>query len=127
VASSAPDRLDHEVVDVFAPSPSGGNQVAVVLDAGPRTTAQGRPPAATVRLGRAPAGVLRQHRGTDVARPEVHPDARDRAVPDPVAPRALLPDPQGGRVTVAAGAATRAGVAGAVRPAAAGTIRVPAC
>ena len=40
VASSAPDRLDYEVVDVFAPRPFSGNQLAVVLDAGDLTTAQ---------------------------------------------------------------------------------------
>jgi trans-2,3-dihydro-3-hydroxyanthranilate isomerase len=314
VASSAPDRLDYEVVDVFAPWPFSGNQLAVVLDAGSLTTAQcqtlaaefgysestfvsaatdadhpgsgggptadhpgtgggptadyrvriftpqtelpfaGHPSVGTahtlVRLGRAPAGVLRQQCGVgvvdvevdadgarltggpvslrpgpdpaalaaavgladadatgrpahlvgcgiDFAQLEVHPDALDRAVPDPAALRALLPDLQGGisvlawdaaagrgtvrvfaagldwhedpatgsaalgtgiwlasvglagdgvtdyllaqgaavgrpselagRVTVAGGAATRVSVAGAVRPVAAGTIRVPAC
>jgi trans-2,3-dihydro-3-hydroxyanthranilate isomerase len=40
VPSSAPDRLDYEVVDVFAPRPFSGNQLAVVLDAGSLTTAQ---------------------------------------------------------------------------------------
>ncbi|WP_222265807.1 PhzF family phenazine biosynthesis protein [Modestobacter marinus] len=33
-------RLDYEVVDVFAPHPFSGNQLAVVLDAGDLTTAQ---------------------------------------------------------------------------------------
>ena len=303
MASSAPDRLAYEVVDVFAPRPFSGNQLAVVLDAGSLTTAQcqtlaaefgysestfvsaaadpaadhpgpgggpaadyrvriftpqtelpfaGHPSVGTahtlVRLGRAPAGVLRQECGVgvvevevdadgarltggpvslrpgpdpavlaaavgltgadvtgrpaslvgcgiDFAQLEVHPGALDRAVPDPVALRALLPDLQGGisllawdaaagrgtvrvfaagldwhedpatgsaalgtgiwlasvgmagdgvtdyllaqgaavgrpselagRVTVAGGAATRVSVAGAVRPVAAGTIRVP--
>ena len=40
MASSAPDRLTYEVVDVFAPRPFSGNQLAVVLDAGDLTTAQ---------------------------------------------------------------------------------------
>ncbi|RZU30446.1 PhzF family phenazine biosynthesis protein [Blastococcus saxobsidens] len=37
---SAPDLLDYEIVDVFAPHPFSGNQLAVVLDAGDLTTPQ---------------------------------------------------------------------------------------
>jgi trans-2,3-dihydro-3-hydroxyanthranilate isomerase len=193
VASSAPDRLDYEVVDVFAPRPFSGNQLAVVLDADDMTTAQcqtlaaefgysettfvsapgddtadyririftphtelpfaGHPSVGTahtlVRLGRAPAGVLRQECGAgtvavevhedgarltggpaslqpgpdvaalaaavgltaadvtgrpaplvgcgiDFAQLEVRRDALDRAVPDPIALRLLLPGVQGG-------------------------------
>jgi trans-2,3-dihydro-3-hydroxyanthranilate isomerase len=180
-------------VDVFAPRPFSGNQLAVVLDAGDLTTAQcqslaaefgysestfvsaptdetadyrvriftpqtelpfaGHPSVGTahtlVRLGRLPAGVLRQECGAgvvqvaveaygarltggtvslrpgpdvaalaaavglgpadvtgrpahlvgcgiDFAQLEVHPAALDRAVPDPVALSALLPGVQGG-------------------------------
>ena len=310
VASSAPDspspdRLDYEVVDVFAPRPFSGNQLAVVLDAGDLTTAQcqtlaaefgysettfvsapdasptdhpgpgggptadyririftpqtelpfaGHPSVGTahtlVRLGRSPAGVLRQQCGVgvvdvevdrdgarltggpvslrpgpapaalaaavgltaadvtgrpaflvgcgiDFAQLEVQPGALDRALPDPAALRVLLPGVQGGlsvivwdaaaargtvrvfaagldwsedpatgsaalgtgiwlaavglaadgvtdyaldqgaavgrpselagRVTVEGGAAVSVSVAGAVRPIASGTVRVPVC
>jgi trans-2,3-dihydro-3-hydroxyanthranilate isomerase len=40
VAAPGPDRLDYEVVDVFAPRPFSGNQLAVVLDADDLTTEQ---------------------------------------------------------------------------------------
>ncbi|WP_369131994.1 PhzF family phenazine biosynthesis protein [Modestobacter sp. I12A-02662] len=40
MATPADGRLDYEVVDVFAPHPFSGNQLAVVLDAGDLTTAQ---------------------------------------------------------------------------------------
>ncbi|WP_448613936.1 PhzF family phenazine biosynthesis protein [Modestobacter sp. URMC 112] len=206
MASSAPDRLDYEVVDVFAPRPFSGNQLAVVLDAGDLTTAQcqtlaaefgysestfvsrpdddaadyrvriftpqtelpfaGHPSVGTahtlVRLGRAPAGVLRQQCGVGVVDVEVDPDgarltggpvslrpgpdpaalaaavgltaadatgrpaplvgcgidfaqlevgrdALDRAVPDPAALRALLPDVQGGVSVIAWDAAAGRG------------------
>jgi trans-2,3-dihydro-3-hydroxyanthranilate isomerase len=305
VAAPVPDQLSYEVVDVFAPRPFSGNQLAVVLDAGDLTGEQcqalaaefgysestfvsaptdpdadhpgsaggpkadyrvriftphtelpfaGHPSVGTahtlVRLGRLPAGVLRQECGAgvvavevdddgarltggvvslrpgpdvaslaaavglsaadvtgrpahlvgcgiDFAQLEVHPGALDRAVPDPAALTALLPGVQGGisllawdaaagtgtvrvfaagldwdedpatgsaalgtgiwlaaeglaadgvteyrlaqgaavgrpselagRVVVADGAVTEVSVAGAVRPIAAGTIRVPAC
>jgi trans-2,3-dihydro-3-hydroxyanthranilate isomerase len=110
VSAPAPDQLDYEVVDVFAPRPFSGNQLAVVLDAGGLTTGQcqalaaefgysestfvsaptgpdadyrvriftprtelpfaGHPSVGTahtlVRLGRLPAGVLRQECGAGV-------------------------------------------------------------
>ena len=40
MAPSAPDRLDYEVVDVFAPRPFAGNPLAVVFDADALTTEQ---------------------------------------------------------------------------------------
>jgi trans-2,3-dihydro-3-hydroxyanthranilate isomerase len=40
VAFPAPDRLDYEVVDVFAPRPYAGNPLAVVFDAGGLSTEQ---------------------------------------------------------------------------------------
>jgi trans-2,3-dihydro-3-hydroxyanthranilate isomerase len=40
VATPGGGRLDYEVVDVFAPHPFSGNQLAVVLDAGNLTTEQ---------------------------------------------------------------------------------------
>jgi trans-2,3-dihydro-3-hydroxyanthranilate isomerase len=40
VATPGGGRLNYEVVDVFAPHPFSGNQLAVVLDAGNLTTAQ---------------------------------------------------------------------------------------
>ncbi|WP_217630866.1 PhzF family phenazine biosynthesis protein [Modestobacter sp. DSM 44400] len=40
MAFSAPDRLDYEVVDVFAPRPYAGNPLAVVFDADGLSTAQ---------------------------------------------------------------------------------------
>jgi trans-2,3-dihydro-3-hydroxyanthranilate isomerase len=110
VSAPAPDQLDYEVVDVFAPRPFSGNQLAVVLDADALTTEQcqalaaefnysestfvsaptapgadyrvriftprtelpfaGHPSVGTahtlVRLGRLPAGVLRQECGAGV-------------------------------------------------------------
>jgi trans-2,3-dihydro-3-hydroxyanthranilate isomerase len=294
VVAPGPDQLGYEVVDVFAPRPFSGNQLAVVLDAGDLTTGQcqalaaefgysestfvsaptvpgasyrvriftprtelpfaGHPSVGTahtlVRLGRLPAGVLRQECGAgvvdvevdadgarltggtvsrrpgpdpavlaaavglgaedvtgrpahlvgcgiDFAQLEVRPGTAQRAVPDPGALADLLPGVQGGvsvlewdagtgtgtvrvfaagldyeedpatgsaalgtgiwlateglagdgvteyrlaqgaavgrpselagRVVVAGGAVTAVSVAGAVRPIAAGTIRVPAC
>jgi trans-2,3-dihydro-3-hydroxyanthranilate isomerase len=110
VSAPAADLLDYEVVDVFAPRPFSGNQLAVVLDADALTTEQcqalaaefgysestfvsaptgpgadyrvriftprtelpfaGHPSVGTahtlVRLGRLPAGVLRQECGAGV-------------------------------------------------------------
>ncbi|WP_222195963.1 PhzF family phenazine biosynthesis protein [Modestobacter italicus] len=206
MGASGSDLLAFEVVDVFAPQPFSGNQLAVVLDAGHLSTEQcqalaaefgfsestfvsaptepgadyrvriftprtelpfaGHPSVGTahtlVRLGRLPAGVLRQEcgagvvevevdddgarltggtvslrQGPDVAalaaacglgpddvtgRPahlvgcgidfaqlEVHPDALDRAVPDPAALEALLPGVQGGVSVLAWDPATGAG------------------
>ena len=40
MTAPAPDQLGFEVVDVFAPRPFSGNQLAVVLDAGALSTAQ---------------------------------------------------------------------------------------
>ena len=40
MAPSAPDRLDYEVVDVFAPRPYAGNPLAVVFDADELSTEQ---------------------------------------------------------------------------------------
>ena len=40
VTAPATDQLSYEVVDVFAPRPFSGNQLAVVLDAGDLSTAQ---------------------------------------------------------------------------------------
>ncbi|WP_369136905.1 PhzF family phenazine biosynthesis protein [Modestobacter versicolor] len=40
MSAPGPDLLAYEVVDVFAPRPFSGNQLAVVLDAGDLTTAQ---------------------------------------------------------------------------------------
>jgi trans-2,3-dihydro-3-hydroxyanthranilate isomerase len=115
VSSPAPDQLGYEVVDVFAPRPFSGNQLAVVLDAGDLTTGQcqalaaefgysestfvsaptddradyrvriftphnelpfaGHPSVGTahtlVRLGRLPAGVLRQECGAGVVAVDV--------------------------------------------------------
>ncbi|WP_299954065.1 PhzF family phenazine biosynthesis protein [uncultured Modestobacter sp.] len=112
------DLLAFEVVDVFAPRPFSGNQLAVVLDAGQLSTAQcqalaaefgysestfvsaptepgadyrvriftprtelpfaGHPSVGTahtlVRLGRLPAGVLRQECGAGVVEVEVDDD-----------------------------------------------------
>src|SRR3712207_6223339 len=114
-AVPAPELLDFEVVDVFAPHPFSGNQLAVVLDAGDLTTAQcqalaaefgysestfvsaprepgadyrvriftprtelpfaGHPSVGTahtlVRLGRLPAGVVRQECGAGIVGIEV--------------------------------------------------------
>ncbi|MFQ1000449.1 PhzF family phenazine biosynthesis protein [Modestobacter sp. SSW1-42] len=110
MSAPAADQLDYEVVDVFAPRPFSGNQLAVVLDADGLTTDQcqalaaefgysestfvsaptgagadyrvriftprtelpfaGHPSVGTahtlVRLGRLPAGVLRQECGAGV-------------------------------------------------------------
>ena len=193
VAAPGTDRLSYEVVDVFAPHPFSGNQLAVVLDAGELSTAQcqalaaefgfsestfvsapttgdasyrvriftprtelpfaGHPSVGTahtlVRLGRLPAGVVRQECGAgvvavevdddgarlsggtvslrpgpdaaalaaalglgtddltgrpahlvgcgiDFAQLEVRPGAAERAVPDPAALADLLPGVQGG-------------------------------
>jgi trans-2,3-dihydro-3-hydroxyanthranilate isomerase len=118
VTAPGPDQLAYEVVDVFAPRPFSGNQLAVVLDAGDLTTAQcqalaaefnfsestfvsapsndsadyrvriftpqtelpfaGHPSVGTahtlVRLGRLPAGVLRQECGAGVVAVEVDTD-----------------------------------------------------
>lgn len=115
VTAPGPDVLAYEVVDVFAPRPFSGNQLAVVLDAGDLTTEQcqalatefafsestfvsaptsddadyrvriftpqnelpfaGHPSVGTahtlVRLGRLPAGVLRQECGAGVVAVEV--------------------------------------------------------
>ena len=112
------DQLSYEIVDVFAPRPFSGNQLAVVLDAGDLTTAQcqalaaefgfsestfvsapttgdasyrvriftprtelpfaGHPSVGTahtlVRLGRLPAGVVRQECGAGVVAVEVDDD-----------------------------------------------------
>ena len=114
----APDLLDFEVVDVFAPHPFSGNQLAVVLDAGELTTGQcqalaaefgysestfvstpsahvadyrvriftphtelpfaGHPSVGTahtlVRLGRLPAGTLRQECGAGIVEVDVDDD-----------------------------------------------------
>ncbi len=193
VVAPGTDQLSYEIVDVFAPRPFSGNQLAVVLDAGDLTTAQcqalaaefgysestfvsapttgdadyrvriftprtelpfaGHPSVGTahtlVRLGRLPAGVLRQECGAgvvavdvdgdgarltggtvslqpgpdagalaaalglgpadltgrpvhlvgcgiDFAQLEVRPGAAERAVPDPAALADLLPGVQGG-------------------------------
>jgi trans-2,3-dihydro-3-hydroxyanthranilate isomerase len=118
VVAPGPDQLGYEVVDVFAPRPFSGNQLAVVLDAGDLTTEQcqalaaefgysestfvstptvpgasyrvriftprtelpfaGHPSVGTahtlVRLGRLPAGVLRQECGAGVVTVEVDGD-----------------------------------------------------
>ncbi|GAA4739882.1 PhzF family phenazine biosynthesis protein [Modestobacter marinus] len=118
MAAPGPDRLSYEVVDVFAPRPFSGNQLAVVLDAGDLSTEQcqalaaefgfsestfvsaptdptadyrvriftpstelpfaGHPSVGTahtlVRLGRLPAGVLRQECGAGVVEVEVDDD-----------------------------------------------------
>ena len=117
VSAPAPDQLDYEVVDVFAPRPFSGNQLAVVLDADALTTEQcqalaaefnysestfvsapgpdadyrvriftprtelpfaGHPSVGTahtlVRLGRLPAGVVRQECGAGVVEVEVDDD-----------------------------------------------------
>ncbi|WP_138759023.1 PhzF family phenazine biosynthesis protein [Modestobacter altitudinis] len=200
------DQLSYEIVDVFAPRPFSGNQLAVVLDAGDLTTAQcqalaaefgysestfvsapttedadyrvriftprtelpfaGHPSVGTahtlVRLGRLPAGVLRQECGAgvvavevgsdgarltggtvslrpgpdagalagalglepadltgrpahlvgcgiDFAQLEVRPGAAERAVPDPAALTALLPGVQGGVSVLEWDAATSTG------------------
>ncbi|NEK86509.1 PhzF family phenazine biosynthesis protein [Blastococcus saxobsidens] len=115
---TAREQLDYEVVDVFAPHPFSGNQLAVVLDAGDLTTQQcqalaaefgysestfvsapsgpdadyrvriftprtelpfaGHPSVGTahtlVRLGRLPAGTLRQECGAGVVEVEVADD-----------------------------------------------------
>jgi trans-2,3-dihydro-3-hydroxyanthranilate isomerase len=115
VTAPGPDQLSYEVVDVFAPRPFSGNQLAVVLDAGGLSTEQcqalaaefnysestfvsaptdpaadyrvriftphtelpfaGHPSVGTahtlVRLGRLPAGVLRQECGAGVVAVEV--------------------------------------------------------
>ncbi|CCH86644.1 Putative phenazine biosynthesis protein PhzF [Modestobacter italicus] len=112
------DQLSYEIVDVFAPRPFSGNQLAVVLDAGDLTTGQcqalaaefgfsestfvsapttgdasyrvriftprtelpfaGHPSVGTahtlVRLGRLPAGVVRQECGAGVVAVEVDDD-----------------------------------------------------
>jgi trans-2,3-dihydro-3-hydroxyanthranilate isomerase len=193
VTAPGPDQLTYEVVDVFAPHPFSGNQLAVVLDADRLTTEQcqalaaefnysestfvsaptepgadyrvriftprtelpfaGHPSVGTahtlVRLGRLPAGVVRQECGAgvvavevddegarltggtvsltpgpdagalatavgldpadatgrpahlvgcgiDFAQLEVRPGAAERAVPDPAALTDLLPGVQGG-------------------------------
>jgi trans-2,3-dihydro-3-hydroxyanthranilate isomerase len=118
VVAPGTDQLSYEIVDVFAPRPFSGNQLAVVLDAGDLTTAQcqalaaefgysestfvsapttdgadyrvriftprtelpfaGHPSVGTahtlVRLGRLPAGVLRQECGAGVVTVEVDGD-----------------------------------------------------
>jgi trans-2,3-dihydro-3-hydroxyanthranilate isomerase len=118
VVAPGTDQLSYEVVDVFAPRPFSGNQLAVVLDADHLTTAQcqalaaefgysettfvsaptsdeadyrvriftprtelpfaGHPSVGTahtlVRLGRLPAGVLRQECGAGVVAVEVTGD-----------------------------------------------------
>jgi trans-2,3-dihydro-3-hydroxyanthranilate isomerase len=118
VSAPAPDQLDYEVVDVFAPRPFSGNQLAVVLDADALTTDQcqalaaefgfsestfvsaptvpgadyrvriftprtelpfaGHPSVGTahtlVRLGRLPAGVVRQECGAGVVEVDVDDD-----------------------------------------------------
>jgi trans-2,3-dihydro-3-hydroxyanthranilate isomerase len=118
VTAPGPDQLSYEVVDVFAPHPFSGNQLAVVLDAGDLTTEQcqalaaefsysestfvsaatvpgadyrvriftpqtelpfaGHPSVGTahtlVRLGRLPAGVVRQECGAGVVAVEVDGD-----------------------------------------------------
>src|SRR3954447_211891 len=115
VTAPLPDQSSYEVVDVFAPHPFSGNQLAVVLDAGDLTTGQcqalaaefgysestfvsaptvdtadyrvriftpqtelpfaGHPSIGTahtlVRLGRLPAGVLRQECRAGVVAVEV--------------------------------------------------------
>jgi trans-2,3-dihydro-3-hydroxyanthranilate isomerase len=206
VAALRPEQLGYEVVDVFAPSPFSGNQLAVVLDAGELSTAQcqalaaefgysestfisaptgetadyrvriftprtelpfaGHPSVGTahtlVRLGRLPAGVVRQECGAgvvavqvdedgarltggtvsqrpgpdaaalaaavglgpddvtgrpahlvgcgiDFAQLEVRPAALERAVPDAAALDALLPGVQGGVSVLAWDPATGAG------------------
>ena len=200
------DQLSYEIVDVFAPRPFSGNQLAVVLDAGDLTTGQcqalaaefgfsestfvsapttgdasyrvriftprtelpfaGHPSVGTahtlVRLGRLPAGVVRQECGAgvvavevdddgarlsggtvslrpgpdaaalaaalglgtddltgrpahlvgcgiDFAQLEVRPGAAERAVADPAALAALLPGVQGGVSVLEWDAATRSG------------------
>ena len=114
-AVTAREQLDYEIVDVFAPYPFSGNQLAVVLDAADLTTAQcqalaaefgysettfvsapsapdadyrvriftprtelpfaGHPSVGTahtlVRLGRLPAGIVRQECGAGVVEVEV--------------------------------------------------------
>src|SRR3954447_7908052 len=206
VTAPRPDQLAFEVVDVFAPRPFSGNQLAVVLDAGDLSTEQcqalaaefgysestfvsaptgdaadyrvriftphtelpfaGHPSVGTahtlVRLGRLPAGVLRQECGAgvvevaveadgarltggavslrpgpdvaalavavglgpadvtgrpahlvgcgiDFAQLEVRPGASARAVPDPAALTALLPGVQGGVSVLEWDGATRTG------------------
>src|SRR4051794_6385041 len=118
VTAPGPDQLSYEVVDVFAPHPFSGNQLAVVLDAGDLTGEQcqalaaefgfsestfvsapaddtadyrvriftprtelpfaGHPSVGTahtlVRLGRLPAGVLRQECGAGVVEVEIEGD-----------------------------------------------------
>jgi trans-2,3-dihydro-3-hydroxyanthranilate isomerase len=132
----APELLDFEVVDVFAPHPFSGNQLAVVLDAGELTTAQCQALAAEFGYSESTFVSAPSAPGADyrvrifTPRTEL---AAEGLVGEGVTDYRLAqgaavgrPSELAGRVTVSGGAVTAVNVAGAVRPIASGTVCVPA-